>query len=172
VVRPEYKYRYIINYFSSVEERQFWVNYAKERDIPLNKLMLQALALLKNRESEALKPTISTKEIIAIKEENRLLQKDLKQKTELLNRYEAELYKIRHAGFSEVQPSGQGSRQYDMALIALLKRSKSLDGPAILSSLGIDPSDVEAHRLVWNQLESLQGYGLVEETKLGWRWIK
>jgi hypothetical protein len=42
----------------------------------------------------------------------------------------------------------------------------------IHSELGIDSRDAEAVKLVSNQLKGLMRYGLVEETSLGWRWIK
>jgi hypothetical protein len=41
-----------------------------------------------------------------------------------------------------------------------------------LKELGIDPGETEAVKLVNNQLESLQRFGLVKETNQGWRWIK
>jgi hypothetical protein len=41
-----------------------------------------------------------------------------------------------------------------------------------LKELGVDPGETEAVKLVNNQLESLQRFGLVKETAQGWRWIK
>jgi hypothetical protein len=53
-----------------------------------------------------------------------------------------------------------------------LQRGKALEGYAILKELGVDPSETEVVKLVNNQLESLQRFGLVQETAQGWRWIK
>ena len=49
---------------------------------------------------------------------------------------------------------------------------KVLDSKALLASLKIDPGDLATTRLVRNQLESLQRYGLAKENSSGWMWIK
>lgn len=91
-------------------------------------------------------------------------------KSVLLERYETELYKLRHSGFAEVNHPGH--RAHNPALLDLLKEGRALEGHAILKALGIDPKDAEAVKMIRNELEDLRGYGLVEETVNGWRWIK
>jgi hypothetical protein len=67
---------------------------------------------------------------------------------------------------------GEGTRRHDEELIKILRRGKSLEGHSILKELGIEPDDTEAVKLVYNQLDSLRRFGLVEETANGWRWAK
>ena len=92
-------------------------------------------------------------------------------KTMLLEKLDADVYKARYASFHEVEMA-EGTRRYDQELINILKRGKALEGYAILKELGVDPGETEAVKLVNNQLESLQRFGLVKETAQGWRWIK
>jgi hypothetical protein len=92
-------------------------------------------------------------------------------KTMLLEKLEADVYKARYANFQEVEMV-EGTRRHDQELIKILQRGKALEGYVILKELGIDPAETEAVKLVNNQLESLQRFGLVEETASGWKWLK
>ena len=111
------------------------------------------------------------RELAEAKEETQKLRSELKMKTLLLEKLEADVYKARYANFQEVE-MGEGTRRHDQELINVLKRGKALEGYTILKELGIDPSETEAVKLVNNQLESLRRFGLVEETVNGWKWIK
>jgi hypothetical protein len=77
----------------------------------------------------------------------------------LLEKLEAHVYKARYANFQEVE-MGEGTRCHDQ------------EGYSILKELAINPGETETVKLVNNQLESLQRFGLVKETAQGWMWIK
>lgn len=79
-------------------------------------------------------------------------------------------YKLRHEAFAD--PDRRGQREYDEKLVIALKRGRTMAERDIYSELGIDPRDAEAVKLVLNQLKGLMRYKLVEETSLGWLWIK
>ena len=111
------------------------------------------------------------KELAEAKEEVQKLRTELKMKTLLLEKMEAEVYKVRYASFQEIE-MGEGTRHHDQELINILKPGKALDGYSILRELAIDPCETEAVKLVNNQLESLKRFGLVEETAKGWKWIE
>jgi hypothetical protein len=167
--REDYNERTFTTYFDTPEEKRFWEKFAEDHGKSLSGLILEALAVLRDKESIHPKPNI-IKETKNLKDDLWEARQELKLKGELIQRYESELYKIRHAGFEKVLPEGDGSRRYDLDLLQLLKAGKTLDSHGILAGLGIDANDKEAARLVWNQLESLQKYGLVHETRFGWRW--
>jgi hypothetical protein len=93
----------------------------------------------------------------------------LKLKTLVLDKYEAELYKLRYDAFSKPEDF-DGVRRHDEELIAILKRGRTLDGYEILRELGIDPKDSGAVKIVSNQLENLRRFGLADETPHGWKW--
>ena len=111
------------------------------------------------------------KELAEAKEEVQKLRTELKMKTMLLEKMDAEVYKARYASFQEVE-MGEGTRRHDQEPISILKPGKVLDGYSILKELAIDPRETEAVKLINNQLESLKRFGLVEETAKGWKWIK
>jgi hypothetical protein len=125
----------------------------------------------KNRhlENSDPRPDLS-KEITELKEENRKLRDDLRIKELILQKYEGELYKFRYGAFSKQDELGQ--KEYDAKLVVALKRGKIMSDRDIYAELGIDTRDAEAAKLISNQLKGLMRYGLVEETSLGWRWIK
>ncbi len=111
------------------------------------------------------------KELAEAKEEAQKLRTELKMKTMLLKKLDADVYKACYASFHDVEMT-EGTRRHDQKLIKILQRGKALEGYAILKELGVDPGETEAVKLVNNQLESLQSFGLVKETAQGWRWIK
>ena len=110
------------------------------------------------------------KELAQLREENRKQREELKLKTLVLEKYETELFKLKHEAFSEPKEF-DGLRRYSEELVAILKRGRIANGHDILRELSIDPKDSESVKLVSNQLENLQSFGLVKETSSGWKWI-
>lgn len=171
MVRPEFKDRFITTYFGTREEKKYWESFAEDRGKSLSRLIPEALAALKDRETSLPRPDLLA-EIESLKEELRECKHELKIREELLRRYESELYKIKHAGFEEDAMGMEIARRYDLHLIQLLKSGKTLEGSDILASLGIGQDDRESANLVWKQLENLQKFGLVHETRFGWKWSR
>ncbi|MGD0955064.1 MAG: hypothetical protein ABR985_22210 [Methanotrichaceae archaeon] len=125
----------------------------------------------KSRRSENFDPRPNlSKELSDLKEENTKLRNELRIKELILQKYESELYVLRHEAFSDQDQQGQ--REYDERLVVALRRGRTMGEKEIYSELGIDPRDAEAVKLVSNQLKGLTRYGLIEETSRGWRWIK
>jgi len=170
MVAPGLKARYIDVYLPSEEAKQEWEEEAKKVGLPLSKFVFEAVEAFRAAKDETPKSEI-VKELSEAKEEAQKLRNDLRMKTLLLEKLEADVYKARYASFQEVQ-MGEGTRRHDEDLIKVLRRGKVLEGYTILKDIGIDPRDTEAVKLVNNQLESLKRFGLVEETDRGWRWIK
>jgi len=94
---------------------------------------------------------------------------ELKLKSLPLERQETELYKLRFESFGNERETG--TRAMDVELVKILKRGRTLSGNEILKELNIDPRDSEAVKLVRNQLDTLQRYGLARETQRGWQWL-
>jgi hypothetical protein len=115
------------------------------------------------------RPDLS-KEVSDLKEENAKLRNEMRLKELVLQKYENELYVLRHDAFSDTDQPGQ--REYDGRLVIALRRGRTMGEREIYSELGIDTRDAEAVKLVSNQLKGLMRYGLIEETSSGWRWIK
>lgn len=170
MVAPGLKARYVNVYLPSEKVKQLWEEDAKKVGLPLSKYVLEAVESFRSKDDEVPRYEL-VKELAKAKEEIEKLRGDLKMKNLLLEKLEAEVYKSRYADFAEVD-NDSGTRIHDEELIRILKRGKPVDGYSILKELGIDPRETEAVKIVNNQLESLRRFGLVDETALGWRWLK
>jgi hypothetical protein len=170
IVAPGLKARYIDVYLPSENSKREWEEDARKAGLPMSKFVFEAVEAFRASMDETPRYEI-VKELAEVKEEVQKLRTELKMKTLLLEKMNAEVYKARYASFHEVE-MGEGTRHHDQELINILKRSKALDGYSILKELAIDPRETEVVKLVNNQLESLKRFGLVEETAKGWKWIK
>ena len=170
MVAPGLKARYISVYLDSEAAKHEWEEEAKKAGIPLSKFVFEAVEAFRAAKEETPRHEM-VKELAEAKEEVQKLRSELKMKTMLLEKLDADLYRARYSSFQEVQMA-EGSRSHDKELIKILQRGKALDGYLILKELGINPGETEAVKLVNNQIESLRRFGLVEETANGWRWIK
>ncbi len=170
MVAPHLKERYVDVYLPSEKAKNEWEEDTKKLGLPLSKFVFEAVEAFRSAKDEIPRSDM-VKELAEAKEEVQKLRSELKMKTLLLEKLEADVYKARYASFQEVE-MGEGTRRYDLELVAVLKRGKALEGYSILKQLAIDPGETETVKLVNNQLESLRSFGLVEETANGWRWIK
>ena len=170
MVAPGLKTRYIDVYLPTEAAKHEWEEDAKKAGLPLSKFVFGAVEAFRAAKDETPRYEM-VKELAEAKEESQKLRTELKIKTMLLEKMDAEVYKARYASFHEVEMA-EGTRRHDLELIKILQRGKVLEGYAILKELGVDPSETDAVKLVNNQLESLRRFGLVEETANGWRWIK
>lgn len=170
MVTPGLKKRYIDVYLPSEEAKHEWEEDATKAGLPMSKFVFEAVEAFRAAKDETPRSEI-VKELAESKEEVQKLRTELKIKTMLLEKMDAEVYKARYASFQEVE-MGEGTRHHDQELIKILQRDKALEGYSILKELAIDPRETEAVKLVNNQLESLRRFGLVEETAKGWKWIK
>jgi hypothetical protein len=170
MVAPHLKERYIDVYLPSEKAKKEWEEHAKRLGLPLSKFVFEAVEAFRAAKDETPRHEM-VKELAEAKEEAQKLRTELNMKTMLLEKLEADVYKARYASFHEVEMA-EGTRRHDQDLIKILQRGKALEGYAILKELGVDPGETEVVKLVNNQLESLQRFGLVEETASGWKWIK
>ena len=170
MVAPGLKARYVNVYLPSEEAKREWEEEARKAGLPMSKFVFEAVEAFRIAKDEPPKFEM-VKELAEAKEEVQKLHSELKMKTLLLEKLEADVYKARYASFQEAQ-MGEGTRRHDEELIKILRRCKTLEGYSILKELDIDPADTEAVKLVNNQLDSLRRFGLVEETANGWRWVK
>jgi hypothetical protein len=154
-------------YPPSKELIEEWRAESKEFGTSINNYIIEMVEKSRHLEATNPRPNLS-KENSQLKEENRKLRDDLRIKELILQKYETELYALRHEAFSD--PDQRGQREYDEKLVVALRRGRTMGEKEIYSELGIDPRDAEAVKLVSNQLKGLMRYGLIEETSRGWRW--
>jgi hypothetical protein len=165
--RPE-QIQFLI-YPPSKELIEEWRAASRKNGTSLNNYIIEMVEKSRRSDNSNQRPELS-RELSDLKEENAKLRNELRIKELILQKYESELYKLRHEAFSDQDQQGQ--REYDEKLVVALRRGRVMGEREIYSELGIDPRDVEAVKLVSNQLKGLRRYGLIEETSRGWRWIK
>jgi hypothetical protein len=169
MVKPELAERYCNIYFPSKEDKNRWEKIADKKGVPLSRFVYETVEDSLAKETDAPRYEI-VKELAQLREENRKQRDELKLKTLVLEKYETELFKLRHEAFSQPKEF-DGIRRYSEELMAILRLGRIVNGNEILKELSIDPKDSESVKLVSNQLENLQGFGLVKETSAGWKWI-
>jgi len=164
--RPE-QIQFLI-YPPSKQVLEDWRTASKEFGTSLNNYIIEMVERGRRSDEGAPHAELS-RELSEIKTENRKLREELKLKSPLIERQETELYKLRFESFGYAEETG--TRAMDVELVKNLKRGHTLPGHEILRELNIDPRDSEAVKLVQNQLQTLQKYGLVKETQRGWQWL-
>jgi hypothetical protein len=169
MVKPELAERYCNIYFPSKEDKIRWEKIAEDKHVPLSRFVYETVEASLAGETGTPRYEM-VKELAQLREENRKQREELKLKTLVLEKYETELFKLKHKAFSEPKEF-EGMRRYSEELVAILRPGRIVNGNEILRELSVDPKDSESVKLVSNQLENLQGFGLVKETSSGWKWI-
>jgi hypothetical protein len=165
---PKYNDRRFELYFPSAEDLKRWKSSAEGAKMPLAKWVYETVEQHLASKEAGPRPD-KLKELAELKEEAQQLRAMVRIKDSLLQRLETDLYKSKFSGFEEAD--AEGLQNYDVQIIEILKRGKTIEGYSILRELGIDPKDSQVIRLVKNQLEELRKYGLITETANGWKWI-
>lgn len=168
MVMPD-KSRYVYLYLPTAEDKQRWQSLADEAGVPLSKFVIEVVENALTEESDFKPRGELVKEIGKLRVENKELRDDLKQKEIVVDKYENDLKRYRSEAF--LQDKFEGARKHNKEIIAILKRSGVIDSYRLLEALGIDPKETDLVKAVSNQLEDLEGYGLVSSTQRGWRWI-
>ena len=145
-----------------------WQNEAERGGASISEYIFEMVERARLPTQHDPRPDLAIK-VSELEAENRQLEEYIRLLKANLDSALTELYKYRLAGFAEV--NAPGCNQYDTAMIKLLRKGKTLSPQNILESLGVDPRDGQAVKLVSNQLEELRRFGLVKETPNGWRWI-
>ncbi len=165
---PQYKNRRREIYFPSEADRTRWEGLAKAADLPFSKWVYDTIELHLNSGQPSPRAK-AVREAADLKKELEHLRGELHVKASLLERYETELYKLRHQ--SQGLLGGATSQDFSTLADLLKGSSRPMTSQAILKGLHIDPRDSEAAKMVWQQLQMLRQLGFIEETTEGWKWI-
>ncbi|VVB68832.1 Uncharacterised protein [uncultured archaeon] len=168
MVKPD-RSRYIWLYCKSKAQKEEWQALAKKADTPLS---AWCAAIIEERIAEqegGLPRHKIMKELKTLKDENKILRDDLRQKEIVLERHEGELRRYRSQPFLE--EDYKGVRPYSEELVKILKDRREVDGYRLLELLGIKPNEAEAIKAIQKQLQELEGYGLVKTDGKDWQWM-
>jgi hypothetical protein len=163
----QYADRFVTLYFPSIEYRNEWAEKALAAKMPLSAWVF-SMVEEKLAEANRLRPDLH-REIEANQEELAALRRAVRDKDAVLEKYETELYNLRHKSFQSYPAPGEG--RWDNELIRLLQTGRVWPGQALLDAMGMDPKNSEAMTILSRQLQALQDMGLVVEDPAGWRWL-
>ncbi|MCJ7444009.1 MAG: hypothetical protein MUO26_05690 [Methanotrichaceae archaeon] len=166
MARSDFRGRVLSVYFASPAMLQAWADEARNNGLNLSRYIIEMAERGRNKiekKADRLNKIDQSQEIKKLKEE-------LHIKSKLIDRYETELWNLRHKEYA--QENFLGSRAMSAELLKLLKKGGSWPGSDLLDELHIDPSNSEAIKILMGQLKSLAEFGLVTETSIGWKWIK
>ena len=165
------KDRAIYVYLPSLEMVEDWKARAEKGDVSISKFVIERVEDSIRREegeegylgrAELIKKLRDAEEELKkLRNENRLLKKLTENLDNELRRYRAQPF---------IEEAFEGVRRFDRDLIDLFRRGGSYTQEQILAHLNIDPSDSDLVKAVSNQLEALEGYGLLEYKGRGWKW--
>lgn len=165
------KERAIFVYLPSVEQKERWESCAREQHTSVSKFVVEHVEnSLRQEEGRGYQ---SRSELLrTIQELKEQLEKVSREKHVLeiaAERLEEELGRYRSQPFLE--GSFVGLRRYQRELVEILKEGRAVSSDEILSRLSIKPSEQEAVKAVSRQLENLEGYGFVQSSPRGWKWV-
>jgi hypothetical protein len=146
-----------------------WKGLAEKAKTPLSKWVIEIVesTLAENEEFQPRREIVKNME--TLKEENKTLHDDLRQKEIVLERYDAELRRFRSEPF--LHTDFKGIRPYSEELVKILKARGQVDKYTVLEALGIDPRESELVKAISHQLEELEAYGMIETDGRTWKWI-
>lgn len=164
----QYAERAFTLYFPSAEYRTEWAEKAFAAKMPLSSWIF-SMVESKLSESNMPRPDIH-RELEVNREELAALRRAVRDKDAVLEKYETELYNLRHRSFHSY-PKAPGEGKWDGELIRLLQTGRVWRDHALLGAMGIDPKNYDAMTILTRQLQALQDMGLVVEDPAGWRWL-
>lgn len=163
-----YRDRTATTYLPSKELLDRWKSDAKSHRCSVSDYIFEMVEKARRDSDKPDSGPILAKEITEVKgrclrleEENTLLKLSL-------DNAQAEIYKLRFGAFT--LPDQGTVEEYDRNLVGLLRKGGAHTSREILATLGIDPRDSQAVKIVSVQLEELRRFGLAKETFNGWVW--
>jgi hypothetical protein len=167
--RPEYYDRHIDVYTPTASDKRRWGKLAEDAGIQLSKWIYETVELHLDEEQPNSRLDVIG-ELAQLREDKNKLRDELKLKSLLIEKYETELFKLRHNAFD--QPELIGKFKFNSDLVDIIRQGGVWSDQDLLKSMHIDQNDIDAMKILSRQLEELQAFGLVESGSRGWRWIK
>jgi hypothetical protein len=149
----------------SIEFSKKWDRRAKAAGLTLSSFIFETVEASEDYDPKTREVAI---DIEAIREENRTLRRERDAAQRELERQRTELFKLQNAAFL----NRDGQFLLEKKIIESLKKGGTWSDRELLKELEVDPKDIDAIRLLTIQLNRLQDYGLVQESVIGWKWLK
>jgi len=156
-------------YLPTLDMRERWKQFAKERGISVSKLVVEYVEQ-QLHEDELYAPRIELQNRIdALEEDNVELRRKRNHLDIVVDKLQEELQVYRTRPF--LDESFQGVRRFEQRLIDLLKQKRSVRDDVIFREVGVKPTDSDGMKALQRQLLLLERYGIIKKTKEGWSWM-
>lgn len=159
-------------YLDSEKQKRRWESLASHAGASLSEFVADVVEdrLRRDEDPDYRSRGDLSKELQELREANSRLLEERRMREALVEKLEGEARRYRSELFLE-GPTGTKTRRYDTRLVDMLRSSGTVKHDDLLRMLKIPAMDALSVRAVSEQLEGLQGYGLVKATPRGWRWI-
>src|SRR5512138_3221609 len=131
--------RYTYVYHPSRPHKERWEKAARKAHTSLSKFIIAAVDGLLDENEEFQPRRGMVRELEVLKKENKTLRDDIRQKSVVLERYEADLKKYRSQSF--LNEDYVGMRPYSKEIVDLIKSRGQVDSYRLLEELGVDPRE-------------------------------
>jgi hypothetical protein len=155
-------------YLPSIEMVDEWKRLAENEGMSLSKFVqehVQDNLLQQDEGYESRISLIQTNQ--KLMEENEKFRSRVEMLETVVSKLDDELKSYRRMPFEE---GTEGERTFNKRLLSLFRENKEVSYDDVHALLGIDPRDTKAVKGIEAELDAMVDYGLVKETRNGWRW--
>lgn len=158
-------------YMPSFEMKEQWKESAEAANQSISKFVIEHVTNSLNHEKET--PSVETrlqliKDNKKLREENKELLKQIKDKEKLAEIYEKEARS--HSVEPFLEKDFTGIRKFEKDLIELFKKEIEVRKEDLYKKLHIKSLDVDTTTAIQKQIELLEEYGLLKDIGGFWRW--
>ena len=165
------KQRQVVIYVPTLSQVEEWKRLARECGQSLSSWAQERIedSMQKNGLGERYSRLDLIERNSELEKENWTLKRELEVKGRAYEALDHELTILRTRPFQN--PVFQGDRHFQQNLILMFKKQKTVLYDDLLRFMGIRPTDIDAIKMLKDQIEGLKEYGLVVEDMKGWRWV-
>lgn len=165
----EYNGRTVQVIFPSSHFFHKWKDKAKSLKVPLSRWIFETVETSFITDADKPDPVL-VRDQVTLKDEARVLRRQLSEKEMIIERLETENFKLKHDSFLRDLP---GEKVYSDKLIKVLRSGGTWSSRDLLAEMAISVDDIKIMQIITNQLYALQDFDLVRESNngKGWTWI-
>lgn len=157
-------------YLDTIDQKARWTHKANGEGESLSKFVQKCVEYtIENGGPDFSELGERSKVIQDLEAEVKSLRNEVKQKDIVIDKLESDLRRYRTEAF--VDDDFEGVREFDQALVELLKTAGRIKGEELVRRLGVDQTDRDVMQGIDAQLRRLESYGLIEHATHGWRWV-
>jgi hypothetical protein len=155
-------------YLPSIEMVEEWKRLAGSEGMSLSKFVQEHVQDNLFQQDEGYESRVSLVQMNQkLMEENEKFRSRVEMLETVVSKLDDEMKSYRRMPFEE---GSEGERTFDKRLLSLFRDHKEVCYDEIHGLLGINPRDTRAVKGIEAEIDAMVDYGLVKETRKGWRW--